>query len=334
MKRIKVFDVRFDEKKALDNWIENHKDEVEVELTEEPLGEAHFDTLDQIDGISTSQTTPFKEEYLKTLVDHGITHVAQRSAGFDMFDFNIANKLGLKVSNVPSYSPQSIAEFAVMRIMELVRRAAQIDRNVERHQFEWDLSVQGRTIESLKIGIIGTGRIGSRVAKILNGFGATVYAYDLNPNPDLNSIVTYVDSVDALVQDIDVLTLHIPGSPENHYFIDQKVFDKVKKGLLFVNTARGVVVDTQALIQALDNETVAAAALDTYENEGPYFKKDFTNKEITDETLKLLLQKDNVLVSPHVAFYTDEAVQNLIDIPLDDVLAYINNKPVDNIVNP
>ncbi|REI08196.1 D-2-hydroxyacid dehydrogenase [Staphylococcus felis] len=334
MKKIKIFDVREDEHQALENWMSAHQGEVEVELTSDSLGEAYFDTLDQIDGISTSQTTTINNNYLKILAEHGIYHVAQRSAGYDMFDLDVANQLGIKVSNVPSYSPQSIAEFAVMRILELVRHTYQIDQNVSQQCFDWSMNIQGRTVESLKIGVIGTGRIGSRVAKILNGFGSQVYGYDLKPNSELESILTYVDSVETLVQNCDVLTIHIPGSKDNHYFINQHVFQHAKEGLLFVNTARGSVVDTQALIEALDSGVVSAAALDTYENEGDYFRKDWSNKHIADQTLQGLLGRDNVLISPHVAFYTDEAVQNLVDIPLDDVLSYIHGKEVKNIVNP
>ncbi|MGV3243469.1 D-2-hydroxyacid dehydrogenase [Staphylococcus sp. 11261D007BR] len=330
MKTIKVFDVREDEKKALQQWIDRHQHEVKVELTEEPFGERHFNTLAQIDGISTSQTTSFNNDYLQVLSDHGIQHIAQRSAGFDMFDLEAAQQYGITISNVPSYSPQSIAEFAVTRILELVRHTHQIDRNVAENNFTWDMAIQGRTLASLKVGVLGTGRIGSRVAKILHGFGTQVYGYDLQPDSDLQEIVNYVDSVEALVQDIDVLTVHIPGSKDNQYVINSDVFRNAQKGLIFINTARGVVVETTALIEALDAGIVRTVALDTYENEGPYFKKDYTYTNVEDEMLNHLIERQDVLVSPHVAFFTDEAVQNLVDIPLDDVLSYIKGDTIKN----
>ena len=334
MKKIKVFDVREDEQVALQQWIERHADEVEVVLTEDSLEGAHLEQLDEIDGVSLSQMTPINPDYFKVLAQNGIYHIAQRSAGFDMYDLPAASEAGIKISNVPSYSPQSIAEFAVTRTLALVRHTHRIDRNVAVQDFTWDLSVQGRTIESLKIGVLGTGRIGSRAAKIFNGFGAQVYAYDLAPNPELENILTYVDSLEDLVKDIDVLTLHIPGSPENKHVVNEAVLNHAKPGLLVINTARGVVLDTEALIRKLDDGTVAGAAIDTYENEGPYFKYDWTNKPLEDSVLSHLLEHENVLISPHVAFYTDEAVQNLVDIPLDDVLSYIHNQTADHIVNP
>ncbi|KIX90304.1 lactate dehydrogenase [Staphylococcus microti] len=334
MKKIKVFDVREDEQVALQQWIERHADEVEVILTEDSLEGVHLEQLEDIDGVTLSQMTPINPEYFKALAQNGIYHIAQRSAGFDMYDLPAANEAGIKISNVPSYSPQSIAEFAVTRTLALVRHTNRIDRNVAVQDFTWDLSVQGRTIESLKIGVLGTGRIGSRAAKIFNGFGAQVYAYDLEPNPELEGILTYVDSLEDLVKDIDVLTLHIPGSPENKHVVNEAVLSQAKPGLLVINTARGVVLDTEALIRKLDDGTVAGAAIDTYENEGPFFKYDWTNKPLEDSVLSHLLEHENVLISPHVAFYTDEAVQNLVDIPLDDVLSYIHNQTADHIVNP
>ncbi|QLK85565.1 D-2-hydroxyacid dehydrogenase [Staphylococcus sp. 17KM0847] len=334
MKKIKVFDVRVDEKQALQQWIERHQDEVEVVLTTDSFGGEHLTQLEDIDGISISQTTTFNDEYYPILTENGIYHIAQRSAGFDMYNLVAATASGVKISNVPSYSPQSIAEFAVTRTLALVRHTHRIDRNVALQDFTWDLAVQGRTVESLKIGVLGTGRIGSRVAKIFKGFGAKVYAYDIAPDPTLEGIVTYVDTLEALVKDIDVLTLHIPGSPENKYVVDEKILEQAKPGLFVINTARGIVLDTEALIRKLDDGTVAAAALDTYENEGAYFKNDWTNKPLGDPILSHLLERDDVIVSPHVAFYTDEAVQNLVDIPLDDVLSYINKHTAENIVNP
>ncbi|MCS4486861.1 D-2-hydroxyacid dehydrogenase [Staphylococcus americanisciuri] len=334
MTKIKVFDVRVDEQAALQQWIERHADEVEVVLTEDSLEGKHLEQLADIDGVSISQTTHFNPEYFQVLAQNGIHHIAQRSAGFDMYDLPAANEAGIKISNVPSYSPQSIAEFAVTRTLALVRHTHRIDRNVALQDFTWDLAVQGRTIESLKIGVLGTGRIGSRVAKIFHGFGAQVYAYDIAPNSELEGILTYVDSLEELVKDIDVLTLHIPGSPENKYLVNEAVLNQAKAGLLVVNTARGIVLDTEALIRKLDDKTIAGAAIDTYENEGPYFKNDWTNKPLEDPVLSHLLERDDVIISPHVAFYTDEAVQNLVDIPLDEVLSYIKNQTAEHIVNP
>ncbi|MGV3042583.1 D-2-hydroxyacid dehydrogenase [Staphylococcus rostri] len=334
MKKIKVFDVREDEQAALQQWIERHADDVEVVLTEDSLEGEHLEQLEDIDGVTISQTTAFNPDYFKVLAENGIYHIAQRSAGFDMYDLPVANETGIKISNVPSYSPQSIAEFAVTRTLQLVRHTHRIDRNAAVQDFTWDLALQGRTIESLKIGVLGTGRIGSRAAKVFHGFGAKVYAYDIAPNPELEGILTYVDSLEDLVKDIDVLTLHIPGSPENKYVVNEAILNQAKPGLLVINAARGVVLDTDALIRKLDDGTVAGAAIDTYENEGPYFRHDWSNKPLEDSVLSHLLERDDVLISPHVAFYTDEAVQNLVDIPLDEVLSYIENQTAEHIVNP
>ncbi|WP_281183476.1 D-2-hydroxyacid dehydrogenase [Staphylococcus schleiferi] len=334
MTKIKVFDVREDELPALQQWIEAHKGTVEVELTASPLNEQQLETLDDVDGVTISQTTSFDSAYYERLVDKGIHHIAQRSAGYDQFDLEVANQYGVKISNVPSYSPQSIAEFAVTRTLELVRHTPQIDKNIATQEFTWNLNLQGRTIESLKIGVLGTGRIGRRAAKIFSGFGSEVLAYDLLPDDDLRDVVTYVDSLEELVSKVDVLTLHIPGSKENHYLINEAILRQAKPGLIIINAARGSVLDTQALLKSLDEGIVASAAIDTYENEGAYFRHDWGNKKLDDPVLQTLLEHENVLVSPHVAFYTDEAVKNLVDIPLEDVLSFITTGQAVNIINP
>lgn len=334
MTKIKVFDVREDELPALEQWKAAHRGEVEVELIESPLDTKQLAQLAGVDGISISQTTQFDNAFYKALAENGIYHIAQRSAGYDQFDLEAANLENVKISNVPSYSPQSIAEFAVTRTLELVRHTAQIDRNMAQNDFTWNLNLQGRTVESLKIGVLGTGRIGSRAAKIFKGFGSEVLAYDIAPDAQLKDVVTYVDSLETLMSQVDVLTIHVPGSKENHYLINEAVLKLAKPGLLLINAARGSVVDTQALIRSLEEGHVAGVAIDTYENEGAYFRHDWGNRELEDETLKTLLNHDKVLLSPHVAFYTDEAVKNLVEIPLDDVLSFIHTRQAQNIVNP
>ncbi|EGQ0291388.1 D-2-hydroxyacid dehydrogenase [Staphylococcus pseudintermedius] len=334
MTKILVFDVREDELPALEQWKAAHQDDVEVELIEAQLDASHLVKLADVDGISISQTTQFDSQFYKVLAENGIFHIAQRSAGYDQFDLEAANLENIKISNVPSYSPQSIAEFAVTRTLELVRHTAQIDRNMAQNDFTWNLNLQGRTVESLKIGVLGTGRIGSRAAKIFKGFGSEVLAYDIAPDEALNDVVTYVDSLETLISQVDVLTLHIPGSKENHYLINEDVLKQAKPGLLLINAARGSVVDTTALIRSIEAGHVAGVAIDTYENEGAYFRHDWGGRELEDETLKALLNHEKVLLSPHVAFYTDEAVKNLVDIPLNDVLSFIRTRQAENIVNP
>ncbi|ARJ51337.1 D-2-hydroxyacid dehydrogenase [Staphylococcus lutrae] len=334
MKKIKVFDVREDERLALEQWALAHQGEVEIECIEGALDEQQIAQFTDVDGITISQTTTFNSQFYALLADKGIFHIAQRSAGYDQFDLAAANLENVKISNVPSYSPQSIAEFAVTRTLELVRHTAQIDRNMAQHDFTWNLNLQGRTIESLTIGVLGTGRIGRRAAKIFKGFGAKVLAYDIAPDEQLKDILTYVDSLEALIQQVDVLTLHIPGSKENYHVVNESVLKQAKPGLLLINAARGSVLDTQALIRGLNEGRIAGAAIDTYENEGAYFRHDWGHRQLEDDTLQLLLEHDHVLLSPHVAFYTDEAVKNLVDIPLDDVLSFIHTRQAENIVNP
>src|SRR5699024_245176 len=214
------------------------------------------------------QQIPLDEDVYKKLHDFGIKQIAQRSAGFDSYDLALAQKYDLIISNVPSYSPHSIAEYTVSQALNLIRNYNDILQKTAAYDFRWQPSILSRSIRDLKVAVIGTGRIGSIVGKIFaQGFGAEVVAYDIEPNDAYESYLTYKDSVSEAVKDADIVTVHIPASIENDYLFDENLFKQFKSGAVFINCARGTIVKTSALIEALDNGTLKGAALDTYEGE-------------------------------------------------------------------
>ena len=202
-----------------------------------------------------------------------------------------------------------------------------------KQDFRWAKDMISREIRSMTVGIIGTGRIGRITAQILKGFGAEIIAYDLYQNDDAKEFLTYKDSVEEVVKEADLISIHMPATKDNHHLFNDDLFSLMKDGSFLVNTARGMIVDTAALLRALDSGKLAGAALDTYENEMPYVTKDFTDKEIEDAIFKELVNREDVIFTPHIAFYTDTAVENLVAGGLNAVYDVVTTNDSPNRVN-
>ncbi|HDI6831625.1 TPA: lactate dehydrogenase [Staphylococcus aureus] len=280
MTKIKIMSVRDEDMPYIKAWAEKHH--VEVDITKEALTDDNVEGVAGYDGLSLSQQIPLSEHVYKRLNELGIKQIAQRSAGFDTYDLELANKYNLIVSNVPSYSPNSIAEFAVNQAINVVRHFNQIQTKVREHDFRWEPTILSKSIKDLKVAVIGTGRIGRVVA--------------------------------------DIVTLHVPATKYNHYLFNAELFKHFKKGAVFVNCARGSLVDTKALLDALDNGVIKGAALDTYEFERKLFPSDQRGKTLNDPLLESLIDREDVILTPHIAFYTEAAVKNLIVDALDATL--------------
>ncbi|MGW7905036.1 D-lactate dehydrogenase [Staphylococcus xylosus] len=322
MTSIKIFGVREEDIPYIKAWSTKHS--VTVDLDEALLSSETVDRAKGFDGVSISQQIPFGEDVYRKLHEFGIKQIAQRSAGFDIYDFDLAQKYDLIISNVPSYSPHSIAEYTVSQALNLVRNYNDIQQKTASYDFRWQPEILSRSIKDLKVAVIGTGRIGSIVAKIFSqGFGAEVIAYDVVPNESYKSFLTYAKSINEAVQEADIVTVHIPASKDSDYLFDDALFNEFKPGSVFINCARGSIVKTSALIHALDNGILKGAALDTYEGEKGLFPSDQRHSELKDEVLKQLIERQDVIVSPHIAFYTDAAVENLIVDALDATIDVI-----------
>lgn len=329
--KIIMFGTREDEKQAAIDWAQ--RENVEVTFNEGPLTMETVDLLDGYDAVTTSQTAKFDDALYEIVASKGIKQLAQRSAGFDMFDLDKATEHGLIISNVPSYSPNAIAEYAVTAAMNIIRNTEKIQRKVREHDFTWNKTIISKEMRSMKVAIIGTGRIGSITGQILKGFGAEIIGFDLYPNEAAKSYLTYTDTLEEAVSDADLISIHMPLTKENQHMFNAALFEKMKDGVYIVNTARGGILDTKALLDALNSGKVAAAALDTYENEAPYFPKDFRNQEIEDEVLLELISRDDVQVSQHIAFYTETAVMNLVEGGLNSAKEVVETGTCENRVN-
>ncbi|WP_172370297.1 D-2-hydroxyacid dehydrogenase [Sporosarcina jiandibaonis] len=331
MRKIMMFAIKEHERKVALAWAKNNQ--VDVTFSEDILNMETVDQLKGFDGVTTQQTGKLDNRVYGRLKELGIKQIAQRTAGFDMYDLEKASENNIIISNVPSYSPNSIAEFAVTSALQLVRKTHLLEEKVREKDFRWQVPIMAKEIKSLEVAIIGTGRIGQIAARVFKAFGSKVVGYDLYQNEQAKQHLEYKDTVEEAVANADIVSIHMPATDDNHHLFNAELFNHFKDGSVFVNTARGSIVDTKALLQALDSGKISGAALDTYENESPYFPKDFRDKEISDPILKELIMRPEVILTPHIAFYTDIAVNNLVEGGLDATLSVLETGTCETRVN-
>jgi D-lactate dehydrogenase len=256
---------------------------------------------------------------LSILAAGGTRTVALRCAGYNNVDLAQAERLGIEVVRVPAYSPEAVAEFSVGLLLALDRNIARAWGRVRENNFSLD-GLMGRNLSSRTVGVVGTGRIGAMVARTLRlGFGCRVLASDVMEDPELVSIgVVYVPR-ETLLREADIVTLHCPLTPQTRYLIDAKAIASARDGLTIVNTSRGALIDTAALIEGLKSRKVGGVALDVYEQEADLFFEDLSNEIIQDDVFQRLLTFPNVLITGHQAFLTEEALSAIAETTLSSL---------------
>ena len=256
---------------------------------------------------------------LEKLRDLGIKYITLRSTGYNNIQIKAAKRFGLQVANAPDYSPNAIAEHAVALLMAINRKIHIADRQVRSYNFE-QKNLVGFDLMNKTFGIIGTGRIGSVLVKIMTGFGCKILAHDLIPNKKLVERygVKYVN-LEQIYKQSDIISINVPLNRETHYLLAETAFEIMKPEVLLINTARGAIVDTKALIKALRRNQIAGYAADVYEKEKDIFFKDNSDRGIYDDNLKTLLSLENVLITPHQAYVTKEALNNIAEITFNNL---------------
>ncbi|WP_283678672.1 D-2-hydroxyacid dehydrogenase [Lentilactobacillus sp. Marseille-Q4993] len=329
--KIVAYGIRDDEKPYLDKWSEENSN-VEVQSTGDLLDESTVELAKGADGVVTYQQKPYTAEVLDKLGSFGIKFLSLRNVGVDNIDADAAKRNGIQVTNVPAYSPEAIAEFTVTQLMRLLRRTPTFDKKQSQGDLRWAPDI-AEELNQMTVGVFATGRIGRAAMKIYQGFGAKVIAYDVFHNPELEKQGIYVETPEELYAQSDVISLHAPATKENEHMLNDDAFSKMKDGVYILNPARGALIDTDALVRALDSGKVAGAALDVYEDEVGIFNTDFGSfDKIPDERLKGLMKRDNVLVSPHIAFYTKRAVRNMVYFAMDANKSLIETGKSDKLV--
>lgn len=258
------------------------------------------------------------DKVLQKLQQCGVEYIALRSAGFDHVDIAKAERMGIKVANVPAYSPYSIAEHAAAMLLALNRRIVEADALIQLHDYRLDTLV-GFDLHGKTVGIIGTGTIGLAFASIMKGFGMNIVAYDpVRRSEALAMGVRYV-TLDELLQQSDVISLHCPLNVHTKYMIGRAQLTQMKRNAILINTARGGVVNTEDLLFALENNLIAGACLDVYEKEKAIFFEDHRTRPVADPLFARLRATRNVLITGHQAFLTAEALRGIAETTIKNL---------------
>lgn len=270
-------------------------------------------------------TNPMYPEILDRFYTLGVRYIATRSIGYDHIDVDYAKKLGMGISHV-TYSPDSVANYTIMMMLMACRRINYIMDKAKLQDFSLKGKI-GKEISLCTVGVVGTGKIGQAVLRHLSGFGCRLLAYDVHPVREMEQYADYV-SLEELYSQSDIVTLHVPGLAENYHMIGAGEFELMKDGVIIINAARGMLIDTEAMIAAITRGKIGYAALDTIENESGLY---YLNREgdIMDNRERAILSAfPNVMVSPHMAFYTEQAVKDMVENAVRGIVNFV--KGLDN----
>jgi lactate dehydrogenase-like 2-hydroxyacid dehydrogenase len=268
-------------------------------------------------------TTPMTRELLQMYYDVGVRFISTRSIGYDHIDRKAAQEIGMHIGNV-RYAPESVADYTIMLALMATRKIKKIVLRSEAQDFSL-AGVRGTELHNLTVGIIGTGRIGGVVAQRFAAFGCRVIAYDLHQNDSLKGFVEYVP-LPRLFAESDLITLHMPATKENYHIINAEAIAAMKDGVYLINTARGSLIDTQALMDGVESGKIGGAALDVIENESGLYYNNLKNEILTNRERAVLKSYPNVIVLPHTAFYTDQAVSDMVKHSMESCLLFTEGK--------
>lgn len=271
---------------------------------------------------------------LEKLKKNGVELLALRCAGFNNVDLKAAAELGIRVARVPAYSPHAIAEHVIALILTLNRKTHRAYTRTRDGNFALH-GLMGFDLFGKTAGVVGTGKIARVLIGILQGFGIKVIAYDVFEDKEYEktSGIKYV-TLDELYAQSDIISLNCPLTDDNKYLINKDSIEKMKKGVMLINTGRGPLIDTEALVQGLKSGKIGAAGLDVYEEESAYFFQDKSDNIIADDKLGRLLSFNNVLLTSHQAFFTEEAMHNIVDTTLKNAKDFYDGKELVNEVKP
>lgn len=295
------------------------QDKHELVFTEQPLNEFTTYLAKGFEAVALFTSDIVSAAVLTDLHALGVRFIALRCVGYDHVDLEKAKQLGVKVANVPAYSPYAIAEHAVALLMALNRKIVKAHEQMKRNDFRLG-NLVGFDLHQKTIGVVGTGKIGAAFVRIMHGFGCHILAYDIEPGHHLvEQFNVKYTSLETLCSQSDVISINCPLNEATRYMFNSITFMKMKQGVFLINTARGAVINTQDLIDALDIGIIGGAGLDVYENEKPIFFYDHSKKPIDDALFERLRNHPNVLITGHQAFLTQEALNGIAQTTIDNL---------------
>lgn len=325
--KVAIFGTQFYERDYFNKFNRNTKHE--LVFFEESLNAKNANLAKGFEAVCIFVTDTVDGKCIKKLSKLGVKLIDLRSAGYNNVDLELAKKHHIKVVRVPAYSPNAVAEHAVALLLTLNRKTHKAYNQVRENNFSLQ-NLMGFNLYEKTIGIIGTGKIGRVFCTIMLGFGCKVIANDTNENEDLKQKGVQYKSLDKLLSESDIISIHCPLTPKTNHLLDKSAFSKMKKGVMIINTSRGAIIHTEEAIVALKKGKIGYLGIDVYENETNLFFKDRSQTIIQDDNFERLSSFNNVLITPHQAFYTQEAVTEITKITLKNFTDFENNAELVN----
>ena len=321
MKKVAFFDTKPYDRTWFDALGKNY----EITYFEEKLNHHTAKFTDGFDAVCAFVNDRVNALAIERLYNNGVQLIAMRCAGYSNVDVKAAFQK-LHIVRVPAYSPHAVAEHTMGLLLTLNRRLHKAYNRTREFNFSI-VGLTGTDLYGKTVGVIGTGKIGRTFIDICRGFGMRVLAYDKFPAKD--SGLDYVE-LDTLLRESDVISLHCPLTPDTRHILNRDAFSKMKQGVFILNTSRGALIDSEALLDALNSRTVGGAGLDVYEEEANLFYEDRSDTIIHDDTLALLVSRPNVILTAHQAFLTEEALHNIAEETIKNLDAFFSGAPLEN----
>ncbi|WP_446896977.1 D-isomer specific 2-hydroxyacid dehydrogenase family protein [Clostridium sp. LBM24168] len=315
-----VYSYRKDEEEYFAKFSKKYN--VGIEFCKETLNMDNANLAKGFECISII-SSPVPGRVIEKLNKVGVKFISTRTIGYDHIDMKKVKELGMQAGNV-TYSPSSVADYAIMLMFMILRKMKLILGRSSMQDYSLK-GFRGREMGNMTVGVIGTGKIGRTVIKHLSGFGCKFLAYDLYENKEVKQYAEYV-SLKELFMNSDIITLHVPASKNNRHMINRESISLMKKGVIVVNTARGLLIDTDDLIDGIQNKKIGGAALDVIENEESIYYSDMKGEIINNRELAILQSMPNVIITPHTAFYTDQAVSDMVEHSILSCILFMEGK--------
>lgn len=286
------------------------------------LNSSTVDETTGADAISIISNDCIDDEMAAALRKHGVRFITNRGTGVDHISKEALRKYGLECGNVPGYSPESISENTILLLLSLLRRMKRCQKMVRANNYKVD-GIRGQVLRKMTVGVLGSGRIGSTTIQILSGFGCRILVNDVRENEAVRKTARYVSRKELFAKS-DVVILHYPLLQDTFHVICQDTIAEMKDGAYLINTARGGLVDTPSVLDALKTGKLSGFAFDVYEGEDAVVRKDFQGQYPDDPVFKELCEMENVIYTPHISFFTDDAVREIMRISIQNAIDFSN----------
>lgn len=294
--------------------------ELEIITTPEYLTKDNTSLAEGADAVLIVAACKITEEVAEGLHRAGVRYILTRSTGFDQISKEAIRKFGIRAANVPVYSTNAVPEFTVLLMLSLVRKWKLMEKKLSHQDFTLQ-GVQGKELGSMTLGLFGTGKLGIKTAEILHAMGCTILASSPHEKEEAKPYVTYTTQ-DEVFRKADLLFFHCVLNDATRQMVNRESIAKMKDGVYLVNTARGGLVDFEAVLDGLKSGKIAGFASDVYDKEAPFIRKDLTGEKLEDPVLAELLSREDVILTPHVAFFTETSVSNLIRLSLESLIEF------------